>query len=91
MKSYNILVVEDEKEIADALEIYLSNQGYKVFKGYDGLEGLEIISKEEIHLAIIDIMMPRMNGITLTMKLREHHDFPVIMLSAKSEEIDKIM
>ncbi|GAA0686721.1 response regulator transcription factor [Clostridium cadaveris] len=91
MKSYNILVVEDEKEISDALEIYLSNQGYKVFKGYDGLEGLEIISKEEIHLAIIDIMMPRMNGITLTMKLREHHDFPVIMLSAKSEEIDKIM
>ncbi|PWL51945.1 MAG: DNA-binding response regulator [Clostridium cadaveris] len=91
MKSYNILVVEDEKEIADALEIYLSNQGYKVFKGYDGLEGLEIISKEEIHLAIIDIMMPRMNRITLTMKLREHHDFPVIMLSAKSEEIDKIM
>ena len=91
MKSYNILVVEDEKEIADALEIYLSNQGYKVFKGYDGLEGLEIISKEEVHLAIIDIMMPRMNGITLTMKLREHHDFPVIMLSAKSEEIDKIM
>ena len=91
MKSYNILVVEDEKEIADALEIYLYNQGYKVFKGYDGLEGLEIISKEEIHLAIIDIMMPRMNGITLTMKLREHHDFPVIMLSAKSEEIDKIM
>ena len=91
MKSYNILVVEDEKEIADALEIYLSNQGYKVFKGYDGLEGLEIISKEEIHLAIIDIMMPRMNGITLTMKLREHHDSPVIMLSAKSEEIDKIM
>lgn len=91
MKSYNILVVEDEKEIADALEIYLTNQGYKVFKGYNGLEGLDIISKEEIHLAIIDIMMPKMDGITLTMKLREQHDFPVIMLSAKSEEIDKIM
>ena len=91
MKSYNILVVEDEKEIADALEIYLTNQGYKVFKGYNGLEGLDIISKEEIHLAIIDIMMPKMDGITFTMKLREQHDFPVIMLSAKSEEIDKIM
>ena len=91
MKSYSVLVVEDEKEIADALEIYLTNQGYKVFKGYNGLEGLEIISKEEIHLGIIDIMMPKMDGITLTMKLREHHDFPVIMLSAKSEEIDKIM
>lgn len=91
MKSYNILVVEDEKEIADAIEIYLLNQGYKVFKGCNGLEGLDIIEKEDIHLAIIDIMMPKMDGITLTMKLREDHNFPVIMLSAKSEEVDKIM
>ncbi|MDV4150547.1 response regulator transcription factor [Clostridium sp. AL.422] len=91
MKSYNILVVEDEKEIADAIEIYLKNQGYNVFKGCNGVEGLEIISKEEIHLAIIDIMMPKMDGIAMTMKLREKHDFPVIMLSAKSEEVDKIM
>ncbi len=91
MKSFNILVVEDEKDIADALEIYLINQGYNVFKGYNGLEGLEIIEGEQIHLAIIDIMMPKMDGITLTMKLREKYDFPVIMLSAKSEEVDKIM
>ncbi|WP_042276641.1 response regulator transcription factor [[Clostridium] dakarense] len=91
MKPYNILVVEDEKEIADAIEIYLLNQGYKVFKGYNGLEGLDIIEKETIHLAIIDIMMPKMDGITLTMKLRESYNFPVIMLSAKSEEVDKIM
>ena len=91
MKSFNILVVEDEKDIADALEIYLINQGYNVFKGYNGLEGLEIIEREQIHLAIIDIMMPKMDGITLTMKLREKYDFPVIMLSAKSEEVDKIM
>ena len=91
MKSYNVLIVEDEKEIADALEIYLKNQGYNVFKGYNGIEGLEIISKEEIHLAIVDIMMPRMDGIAMTMKLREKYDFPVIMLSAKSEEVDKIM
>ncbi|MBS6502492.1 MAG: response regulator transcription factor [Clostridium sp.] len=91
MKSYNILIVEDEKEIADAIEIYLKNQGYNVFKGYNGIEGLEIISKEEIHLAIVDIMMPRMDGIAMTMKLREKYDFPVIMLSAKSEEVDKIM
>ena len=91
MKSYNVLVVEDEKEIADAIEIYLKNQGYNVFKGYNGIEGLEIISKEEIHLAIVDIMMPRMDGIAMTMKLREKYDFPVIMLSAKSEEVDKIM
>ena len=91
MKSYNVLVVEDEKEIADAIEIYLKNQGYNVFKGYNGIEGLEIICKEEIHLAIVDIMMPRMDGIAMTMKLREKYDFPVIMLSAKSEEVDKIM
>ncbi|MCR1950379.1 response regulator transcription factor [Clostridium sp. DSM 100503] len=91
MKSYNVLVVEDEKEIADAIEIYLKNQGYNVFKGYNGIEGLEIINKEEIHLAIVDIMMPRMDGIAMTMKLREKYDFPVIMLSAKSEEVDKIM
>ena len=91
MKSYNILIVEDEKEIADAIEIYLKNQGYNVFKGYNGIEGLEIISKEQIHLAIVDIMMPRMDGIAMTMKLREKYDFPVIMLSAKSEEVDKIM
>ncbi len=91
MNSYNILVVEDEKEIADAIEIYLLNQGYNVFKGYNGLEGLKVIENQEIHLAIVDIMMPKMDGITLTMKLRENYNFPVIMLSAKSEEVDKIM
>lgn len=91
MRSYNILVVEDEKEIADAIEIYLLNQGYKVFKGYNGIEGLKLIEDENIHLAIVDIMMPKMDGITLTMKLREDNSFPVIILSAKSEEVDKIM
>lgn len=91
MKAYNVLVVEDEREIADAIEIYLVNQGYKVFKGYNGSEGLELIERENIHLAIVDIMMPIMDGIALTMKLREKYDFPVIMLSAKSEEMDKIL
>lgn len=91
MKSYNVLIVEDEKEIADAIEIYLKNQGYNVFKGYNGVEGLEIVNKEKIHLAIVDIMMPKMDGIAMTIKLREKYDFPVIMLSAKSEEVDKIM
>ena len=62
-----------------------------VFQAGDGVEGLEIIEKEEIHLAIVDVMMPRMDGITMTMKLRENHDFPVIFLSAKSEEVDKIL
>lgn len=91
MNQYNILVVEDENDIAIAIEAYLVNQGYKVFIGNNGYEGLEILEKENIQLAIIDVMMPRMDGITFTMKLRQSYDFPVIMLSAKSEEVDKIM
>lgn len=87
---YNILIAEDEKEIADAIEIYLKTQGYHVFKASNGKEGLEIIEKQKIHLAIVDVMMPIMDGISMTMKLRETHDFPVIILSAKSEDIDKI-
>ncbi|HCW52417.1 MAG TPA: DNA-binding response regulator [Clostridium sp.] len=91
MELYNVLVVEDEKEICDAIGIYLKNQGYNVFKACNGIEGIKVIEKENIHLAIVDIMMPKMDGITMVMKLREHYEFPVIMLSAKSEEMDKIM
>ena len=91
MELYNVLIVEDEKEICDGIGIYLKNQGYNVFKAANGIEGLEIIDKENIHLAIVDIMMPKMDGITMVMKLRENYEFPVIMLSAKSEEMDKIM
>lgn len=91
MKAYNVLIVEDEKEICDGIAIYLRNQGYNVFKANNGIEGLEIIEKEDIHLAIVDIMMPKMDGIAMVMKLREEHEFPVIMLTAKSEEMDKIM
>ena len=87
---YNILIVEDDEEIGDAVEIYLRNQGYRIFKGHNGYEGLEIIKNQTIHLAIVDIMMPKMDGITMVMNLRTRYDFPVIMLSAKSEEIDKI-
>lgn len=90
MEYNHILVVEDDKEILEGIKIYLKNQGYIVFGAGNGIEGLDIIEKEEIHLAIIDIMMPKMDGITMTMRLREKHDFPVIMLTAKSEEIDKI-
>lgn len=90
MDSYHILVVEDDKEILDGVSIYLKNQGYIVFKAANGVEGLDIMEKEEIHLALVDIMMPRMDGITMTLKLREKYDFPVIMLTAKSEEIDKV-
>ena len=90
-QEYNILVVEDDKEIRDGIEIFLKSQGYHVYKAADGVEGLQIIEKEQIHLAIVDIMMPRMDGVTMTIKLREHHEFPVIMLSAKSEEADKVI
>ena len=87
----HILIVEDDKDIRAGVAIYLKSQGYEVFMAEDGMKGLEVLEKEEIHLAIVDIMMPRMDGITMTMKLREKHDFPVIMLSAKSEEVDKVM
>ena len=91
MNAYHILIVEDDKEIREGIEIYLKNQGYIVYQAADGIEGLAQIEKEEIHLAIVDVMMPRMDGISMTIKLREKHDFPVIFLSAKSEEVDKIM
>ena len=91
MEMNHILIVEDDKDIRDGVVIYLKSQGYQVFMATDGIEGLETLEKEEIHLAIVDIMMPRMDGITMTMKLREKYDFPVIMLSAKSEEVDKVM
>ena len=87
----HVLVVEDDKEIREGVEIYLKSQGYEVFQAADGVERLEVIEKEDIHLAIVDIMMPRMDGISMVVKLREKYDFPVIFLSAKSEEVDKIM
>ena len=90
-EEYHILVVEDDKEIRDGIEIFLRSQGYQVHKAADGIEGLEQMEKNEIHLAIVDIMMPRMDGVTMTMHLREKYDFPVIMLSAKSEETDKVI
>lgn len=91
MEKYHVLVIEDDIEIANAIKIYLQNQGYDVYVGNDGIAGLEIVEKETIHLAIVDIMMPRMDGLTMVAKLREKYDFPVIFLSAKSEDIDKIM
>lgn len=90
-ETYHVLIVEDDEQIRDGIEIYLKSQGYRVSKAGDGIEGLEILKKEEIHLAIIDVMMPKMDGIHMVMRLRKEHDFPVIMLSAKSEEVDKIM
>ena len=91
MEMNHVLVVEDDKEIREGVEIYLKSQGYEVFQAADGVEGLEVIEKEDVHLAIVDIMMPRMDGISMVVKLREKYFFPVIFLSAKSEEVDKIM
>lgn len=91
METYHVLVVEDDEQIRDGIEIYLKSQGYEVSKAADGMEGLAKLKEREVHLAIIDVMMPRMDGIQMVMRLRKEYDFPVIMLSAKSEEVDKIM
>jgi DNA-binding response OmpR family regulator len=86
-----ILVCDDEREIVEAIEIYLVNEGYRVLKAYNGREALELLEQHEVHLAIMDIMMPQMDGIRATMRLRESGNIPVIMLSAKSEDNDKIL
>ena len=86
MSGDRILLVEDDKEIREGVEIFLKSQGYVVFQAADGLEGLKALEENEIDLAIVDVMMPKMDGITKTAKLREKYDFPVIFLSAKSED-----
>ncbi len=92
MEKNHILIVEDDEDIRDGVEIYLRNQGYRVSKAGDGVEGLAALEGEKIDLAIVDVMMPRMDGITMIMKMRDRgFELPVIMLSAKSEEVDKIM
>ncbi len=87
----NILVCDDDNEIVNAIEIYLKNEGYKVFKAYNGAEALRLLEQEDIHLLILDIMMPVMDGINATLKIREKRNIPIIMLSAKSEDSDKII
>ena len=87
----NVLVVDDDREIVDSIGIFLSGEGYKVLKAYDGIEALDILSENEVHLMVLDIMMPRLDGIKTLMKLRESRNIPVILLSAKSEDADKIL
>lgn len=87
----NILVVDDDKEIVDSIAIFLGAENYRVFKAYDGLEALEVLSENPIHLMILDVMMPRLNGIKTLMQLRQSRNIPVILLSAKSEDGDKIL
>ncbi len=87
----NILVCDDDREIVDAIEIYLSQDGYKIYKAYDGEQALQVLDKEDIHLLIMDIMMPKLDGIRATLKIREYSSIPIIILSAKSEDTDKIL
>ena len=88
---YNVLVCDDDREIVEAIEIYLSQEGYKVLKAYDGEEALKVLDREKVDLLIIDVMMPRLDGIRATLKIREKKNMPIIILSAKSEDADKIL
>lgn len=87
----NILVCDDDQAIVEAIGVYLENEGYQVFTAYNGLEAIDIIDNQTIHLIIMDIMMPKLDGIRATMKIREANNIPLIMLSAKSEDYDKIL
>ena len=91
MKMFNILVCDDDREIVDAIEIYLSQEGYHILKAYDGIEAISILEKENVNLLIIDVMMPKLDGIRATLKIREKNSIPIIILSAKSEDADKIL
>lgn len=90
MGNETILIIDDEKEIRDLIEIYLKNEGYRVLTAEDGVQGLELLGKQEVHLIILDVMMPRMNGIQACLKIREDQNMPILMLSAKSQDMDKI-
>ena len=87
----NILICDDDKEIVEAIEIYLLQEGYQIYKAYDGEQAIEVLKQEDIHLLIIDIMMPKLDGIHATLKIRQYSSIPIIILSAKSEDADKIL
>ena len=91
MESYNILVVDDDREIVRSLAKLLEVEGYQVYKAYHGLEALDILMERQIHLILLDVMMPKLNGLSALMKIREKNNIPVIMLSAKTEESDKVL
>ena len=88
---YNIVVCDDDKEIVEAIDIYLTQEGYHILKAYDGEQALKLLETEEVHLLILDVMMPKLDGIRATLKIREKHSIPIIILSAKSEDADKIL
>ena len=87
----NILVCDDDKQIVEAISIYLAGEGYNVLKAYDGFDALKIMEKESLDLLILDVMMPGLDGIRTTLKIREKSSIPIIILSAKSEDADKIL
>lgn len=87
----NILVCDDDREIVDAIEIYLQQEGYHILKAYDGEQALQMLGEQEVHLLIMDVMMPKLDGIRATLKIREESSIPIIILSAKSEDADKIL
>ena len=89
--SGNILVVDDDKEIVQAIAINLEQEGFRVFKAYDGLEALEIAMSQDLQLIIIDVMMPKLDGLSAVLKIRERKNFPIMILSAKSEDTDKVL
>lgn len=91
MEKFNILVCDDEKSIVDAIEIYLKQENYNIIKAYDGEEALQALEENEIHLILLDIMMPKLDGLNATIKIRERLNIPIIILSAKSEDTDKIL
>ena len=91
MEQYTVLVVDDDKEIVDSISIFLQNDGYRVLKAYDGLEAMETLSENEVHLLLLDVMMPKLDGIKALLKIREKRNIPVILVSAKSEDTDKII
>ena len=88
---YNILICDDERDIVSALKIYLSGEDYNLFEAYDGREALEVVRRNDIHLILMDIMMPQLDGIAATAKLREESNVPIILLTAKSESGDKVL
>ena len=88
---YNILVCDDDREIVEAIDIYLSKEGYNVIKAYDGMEAMELLKKQDVQLLLIDVMMPKLDGLRATLKIREKSSIPIIILSAKSEDSDKVI
>ncbi len=88
---YNILICDDDRDIVSALDIYLTSEGYQTFHAYDGLEALRVVESENIHLVLLDVMMPHLDGIRTTARLRQEHNLPILLLTAKGEDADKVL